>query len=79
VARPVWGEFGCKLMLTERTGIKGSRATRGRKEREKEREEWAGQRLSAQKSFREKLKFKHFPGLNQILNQFEFEQILLEL
>jgi hypothetical protein len=66
-------------MLTERTGIKGSRAMRGRKEREKEREEWAGQRLSAQKSFREKLKFKHFLGLNQILNQFEFEQILLEL
>jgi hypothetical protein len=65
-------------MLTERTG-KGSKATRGRKEREKEREEWAGQRLSAQKSFREKLKFKHFLGLNQILNQFEFEQILLEL
>jgi hypothetical protein len=59
--------------------MKGSWATRGRKEREKEREEWAGQRLSAQKSFREKLKFKHFPGLNQILNQFEFEQILLEL
>jgi hypothetical protein len=57
----------------------GEQGHAGRKEREKEREEWAGQRLSAQKSFREKLKFKHFLGLNQILNQFEFEQILLEL
>jgi hypothetical protein len=31
--------------------MKGRWATRGRKERGKEREEWAGQRLLAQKRF----------------------------
>jgi hypothetical protein len=49
VAGLVQGELGYELMLTEQTRMKGSKATRGRKEREKEREEWAGQRLSAEK------------------------------
>jgi hypothetical protein len=79
VAGPARGELGCELMLTKQTRMKGSWAMRGRKKREKEIEEWTGQRLSTQKSFRKKLKLKLFLGLNQILIQFEFKRILLEL
>jgi hypothetical protein len=79
LAGPARGELVCELVLTKWTGMKGSWATWGRKDREKEREESAGQKLSAQKSYRKKLKFILFLGLNQILDQFKFEQILLEL